>query len=241
MARGAGLMASANPVYAFDLLSRRSRLAKSSNTLNKRHRLCTPPTSPIHSKRQSSPRSMRLHRPSDRYIFTALARARPRGGNRAEPQSLLLSASCRTGVLPPHRREALIRRVRIPRMDYWIWDDMKLGDDIYESVPAYQRALLRNTLRVLRVKTPGLYARARLTIRRLRARSRRSSPTAKWRTDRPRWSRGTGCYCETRPIDSGTSRMLCSVASLLPRAAARWYLPSGAALAARQPRAAGRA
>ena len=83
---------------------------------------------------------------SDRYIFTALARAGVRGVDRAWLRGLYGFA------IAPHLvfylkidEKTLIRRVLQSRgMDYWESGmDMKLGDDIYESFRAYQRALLR--------------------------------------------------------------------------------------------------
>jgi dTMP kinase len=83
---------------------------------------------------------------SDRYIFTALARAGVRGVDRAWIRSLYGFA------IAPHLvfylkidEKTLIRRVLQSRgMDFWESGmDMKLGDDIYESFRAYQRSLLR--------------------------------------------------------------------------------------------------
>jgi dTMP kinase len=83
---------------------------------------------------------------SDRYIFTALARAGVRGVDRAWMRSLYGFA------IAPHLvfylkidEKTLIRRVLQSRgMDFWESGmDMKLGDDIYESFRAYQRSLLR--------------------------------------------------------------------------------------------------
>jgi dTMP kinase len=83
---------------------------------------------------------------SDRYIFTALARAGVRGVDRTWMRSLYGFA------ITPHQvfylkidEKTLIRRVLQSRgMDYWESGmDMKLGDDIYESFRAYQRSLLR--------------------------------------------------------------------------------------------------
>jgi dTMP kinase len=83
---------------------------------------------------------------SDRYIFTALARAGVRGVDRAWIRSLYGFA------IAPHMvfylridEKALTRRVLQSRgMDFWESGmDMKLGDDIYESFRAYQRNLLR--------------------------------------------------------------------------------------------------
>jgi len=83
---------------------------------------------------------------SDRYIFTALARGGVRGVDRQWIRNLFGFA------IAPHRvfylridEKTLIRRVLQARgMDYWESGmDMKLGDDIYESFRAYQRALLK--------------------------------------------------------------------------------------------------
>jgi dTMP kinase len=83
---------------------------------------------------------------SDRYIFTAIARAGVRGVDRAWIRNLYGFG------IAPHLvfylridEKTLIRRVLQSRgMDYWESGmDMKLGDDIYESFRAYQRALLK--------------------------------------------------------------------------------------------------
>jgi dTMP kinase len=83
---------------------------------------------------------------SDRYIFTALARAGVRGVDRTWIRNLYGFG------IAPHLvfylridEKTLIRRVLQSRgMDYWESGmDMKLGDDIYESFRAYQRALLK--------------------------------------------------------------------------------------------------
>jgi dTMP kinase len=83
---------------------------------------------------------------SDRYIFTALARAGVRGVDRTWMRNLYGFA------IAPHLvfylktdEKTLIRRVLQARgMEYWESGmDMKLGDDIYESFRAYQRSLLR--------------------------------------------------------------------------------------------------
>jgi dTMP kinase len=83
---------------------------------------------------------------SDRYIYTAMARAGVRGVDRAWMRNLYGFA------IAPHLvfylkidEKTLIRRVLQSRgMDYWESGmDMKLGDDIYESFRAYQRALLK--------------------------------------------------------------------------------------------------
>jgi dTMP kinase len=83
---------------------------------------------------------------SDRYIFTALARAGVRGVDRTWIRNLYGFA------IAPHLvfylridEKTLIRRVLQARgMDYWESGmDLKLGDDIYESFRAYQRVLLK--------------------------------------------------------------------------------------------------
>ena len=83
---------------------------------------------------------------SDRYIFTAMARAGVRAVDRAWIRNLYGFA------IAPHLvfylkvdEKTLIRRVLQARgMEYWESGmDMKLGDDIYESFRAYQRALLK--------------------------------------------------------------------------------------------------
>src|SRR5689334_10322632 len=83
---------------------------------------------------------------SDRYIYTALARAGVRGVDRQWLRNLY-----GFGIVP-HLvfylridEKTLIRRVLQSRgMDYWESGmDMKLGDDIYESFRAYQRVLLK--------------------------------------------------------------------------------------------------
>jgi dTMP kinase len=83
---------------------------------------------------------------SDRYVFTAMARAGVRGVDRTWIRNLYGFA------IAPHLifylkidEKTLIRRVLQSRgMDYWESGmDLKLGDDIYESFRAYQRALLR--------------------------------------------------------------------------------------------------
>ncbi len=83
---------------------------------------------------------------SDRYIFTALARAGVRGVDRTWIRNLYGFG------IAPHLvfylridEKTQIRRVLQSRgMDYWESGmDMKLGDDIYESFRAYQRALLK--------------------------------------------------------------------------------------------------
>ncbi len=83
---------------------------------------------------------------SDRYIYTALARAGIRGVDRQWIRNLYGFG------ISPHLvfylkidEKTLIRRVLQARgMDYWESGmDLKLGDDIYESFRAYQRALLK--------------------------------------------------------------------------------------------------
>src|SRR5882724_4307298 len=83
---------------------------------------------------------------SDRYIFTALARAGVRGVDRPWLRSLYGFA------IAPHLVfylkvdvETLIGRVLEARgMDFWESGmDLKIGDDIYESFRTYQNKLLR--------------------------------------------------------------------------------------------------
>src|SRR5213596_1472979 len=83
---------------------------------------------------------------SDRYIFTALARAGVRGVDRAWLRNLYGFA------IAPHLVfylkvdvETLIRRVLQSRgMDFWESGmDLKHGDDIYDSFRAYQNRLLK--------------------------------------------------------------------------------------------------
>lgn len=83
---------------------------------------------------------------SDRYIFTALARAGVRGTDRTWLRSLYGFA------IAPHLVfylkldvETLIRRVLAARgMDFWESGmDLKHGDDIYDSFRTYQGRLLR--------------------------------------------------------------------------------------------------
>jgi dTMP kinase len=83
---------------------------------------------------------------SDRYIFTALARAGLRGVDRHWLRSLYGFA------IAPHLTfylkvdvDTLIGRVLAARgMDFWESGmDLKLGDDIYDSFRAYQNKLLR--------------------------------------------------------------------------------------------------
>ncbi len=83
---------------------------------------------------------------SDRYIFTALARAGVRGVDRQWLRTLYGFA------IAPHMVfylkvdvSSLIRRVLAARgMDFWESGmDLKVGDDIYDSFRAYQSRLLR--------------------------------------------------------------------------------------------------
>lgn len=83
---------------------------------------------------------------SDRYIFTALARAGVRGTDRQWLRNLYGFA------IAPHLMfylkvdiETLIRRVLSARgMDFWESGmDLKSGDDIYDSFRSYQNKLLR--------------------------------------------------------------------------------------------------
>ncbi len=83
---------------------------------------------------------------TDRYIYTALARAGVRGVDRAWLRSLYGFA------IAPHLVfylkvdvDTLIRRVLQSRgMDYWESGmDLKSGDDIYDSFRAYQGKLMR--------------------------------------------------------------------------------------------------
>ena len=83
---------------------------------------------------------------SDRYIFTAMARAGVRGVDRTWIRNLYGFA------IAPHLvfylkidEKSLIRRVLQSRgMDYWESGmDLKLGDDIYDSFRSYQRQLLK--------------------------------------------------------------------------------------------------
>jgi dTMP kinase len=83
---------------------------------------------------------------SDRYVYTAMARAGVRGVDRTWLRNLYGFA------IVPHLvfylkidEKTLIKRVLQSRgMDYWESGmDLKLGDDIYESFRAYQRSLLK--------------------------------------------------------------------------------------------------
>jgi dTMP kinase len=83
---------------------------------------------------------------SDRYLFTALARAGVRGIDRAWIRNLYGFA------IAPHLvfylkidERTLIRRVLESRgMNFWESGmDLKLADDIYDSFKAYQRGLLK--------------------------------------------------------------------------------------------------
>jgi len=83
---------------------------------------------------------------SDRYIYTAMARAGVRGVDRTWIRNLYGFA------IVPHQvfylridEKTLIKRILQSRgMDYWESGmDMKIGDDIYESFRTYQRSLLK--------------------------------------------------------------------------------------------------
>jgi dTMP kinase len=83
---------------------------------------------------------------SDRYIYTAMARAGVRGVDRTWMRNLYGFA------IAPHLvfylkidEKTLIKRILQARgMDYWESGmDMKIGDDIYESFRGYQRSLLK--------------------------------------------------------------------------------------------------
>ena len=83
---------------------------------------------------------------SDRYIYTAMARAGVRGVDRTWVRNLYGFA------IVPHLvfylkidEKSLIKRILQSRgMDYWESGmDMKIGDDIYESFRGYQRSLLK--------------------------------------------------------------------------------------------------
>jgi dTMP kinase len=83
---------------------------------------------------------------TDRYLYTALARAGVRGIDRTWMRNLYSFA------IAPHLvfylkvdEKTLIRRVLASRgMNFWESGmDLKLADDIYDSFRAYQRALLR--------------------------------------------------------------------------------------------------
>jgi dTMP kinase len=83
---------------------------------------------------------------SDRYIYTAMARAGVRGVDRTWMRNLYGFA------IAPHLvfylkidEKTLIRRVLQSRgMDFWESGmDLKTGDDIYDSFRAYQNKLLR--------------------------------------------------------------------------------------------------
>jgi dTMP kinase len=84
---------------------------------------------------------------SDRYIFTALARAGVRGVDRSWVRSLYGFA-----IVPhlvfylKHRREDADPPRAAVAAGWTYWEsgmDLKLGDDIYESFRAYQRSLLK--------------------------------------------------------------------------------------------------
>jgi dTMP kinase len=83
---------------------------------------------------------------SDRYVYTAMARAGVRGVDRTWVRNLYGFA------IVPHLvfylridEKTLIKRILQSRgMDYWESGmDMKIGDDIYESFRTYQRSLLK--------------------------------------------------------------------------------------------------
>ena len=83
---------------------------------------------------------------SDRYIYTAMARAGVRGVDRTWVRNLYGFA------IAPHLvfylkidEKTLIKRILQHRgMDYWESGmDLKIGDDIYESFRTYQRTLLK--------------------------------------------------------------------------------------------------
>src|SRR5678815_2680735 len=83
---------------------------------------------------------------SDRYVYTAMARAGVRGVDRTWVRNLYGFA------IVPHLvfylridEKTLIKRILQSRgMDYWESGmDMKIGDDIYESFRTYQKALLK--------------------------------------------------------------------------------------------------
>ena len=84
---------------------------------------------------------------SDRYIFTALARAGVRGVDRsgcaactASPSRRTWSSICKIDVEDADRGACSQSR----GMDFWESGmDLKLGDDIYDSFRAYQNGLLR--------------------------------------------------------------------------------------------------
>ena len=83
---------------------------------------------------------------SDRYVYTAMARAGVRGVDRTWVRNLYGFA------IVPHLvfylridDKTLIKRILQSRgMDYWESGmDMKIGDDIYESFRTYQKSLLK--------------------------------------------------------------------------------------------------
>src|SRR2546421_1592895 len=131
-----------------ELMSPTIDLAKSSNTLNKLTfvLLYAPDFADRLEKEIIPALKAGFIVLSDRYIFTALARAGVRGVDRAWIRNLY-----GFGIVP-HLvfylridEKTLIRRVLQSRgMDYWESGmDLKAGDDIYESFRAYQRALLK--------------------------------------------------------------------------------------------------
>jgi len=83
---------------------------------------------------------------SDRYVYTAMARAGVRGVDRTWIRNLYGFA------IAPHLvfylridEKTLIKRILQSRgMDYWESGmDMKIGDDIYDSFRSYQKSLLK--------------------------------------------------------------------------------------------------
>ena len=83
---------------------------------------------------------------SDRYIFTALARAGVRGIDRTWLRNLYGFAIAPHLVfyLKPDVETLIARILEARGMDFWESGmDLKLGDDIYDSFRAYQNKLLR--------------------------------------------------------------------------------------------------
>src|SRR4029079_10416980 len=131
-----------------ELMSPTIDLAKSSNTLNKLTFVLLYATDFADRREKEIIPALKAGFIvlSDRYIFTALARAGVRGVDRVWNRNLYGFA------IAPHLVfylridvKTLIRRVLQSRgMDYWESGmDLKIGDDIYESFRAYQRALLK--------------------------------------------------------------------------------------------------
>src|SRR5437762_1239367 len=123
-------------------------LAKSSNTLNKLTFVLLYATDFADRLEKESIPALKAGFVvlSDRYIFTALARAGVRGIDRAWLRSVYGFA------IAPHLVfylnvdvKTLISRVLAARgMDFWESGmDLKTGDDIYESFRSYQRSLLK--------------------------------------------------------------------------------------------------